>query len=273
RYGHAAGDGVLPGKLGQPMGDPDNHEAFVRLVDDAFTHPALADFSEASQSGLFLKGRIYGLTQLEPDPGNANVVLHYDNGMPAIVERTLGRGKCAVITTTANMAWNNLAARGDYVSLMWSLAAYLAPETSGAGSLFVGQTITQPLQADLAAHPPKVITPSGDSAEAALDLDGRGYRLRFGPVEQQGLYTVAPGRDRTLYAVNIDPAESDLRVLDEPDLRELLDCDFLYVADVNRMQQAHLAGASAEVSQLLQYMVLLLLVIEAWLAMRIARQR
>ena len=202
-----------------------------------------------------------------------NPVIDYSNGMPAIVERTVGLGKSWTFTTSANMAWNNLAARGDYVSLLWSLSAYLAPKASGRRNLLIGQAINQPLTAGQSGHVPRVITPSGNTEDATLKVDAGTFNLRFDSTDEQGFYTVAPGPGQTLHAINIDPSESDLRVLNETSLRDLLECDFVYVSDLERMQQASLSGASAEISTLLQYSVLLLLVIEAWMAMRIARPR
>ena len=89
----------------------------------------MAAFAEAQRSGLFAKGRIYRFVSVEPHPTAATVLMRYAQGQPAVLERSFGSGRVCLVTTTADMDWNNLAARGDYVSFVWGLVSYLATDT------------------------------------------------------------------------------------------------------------------------------------------------
>ena len=273
RLGYADGQGLLPARLGQPIGQASDRDTFVGLQPEAFTHPAMADFARTDRSGLFLKGRIYRLVPTEPHATRATVVLKYTNDRPAVVEGSFGLGKVCLVTTSANMAWNNLAARGDYVSLIWSLTAYLAGHPGASRNLLPGDSIAEPLSAEQVSQPLRVTGPDGRVDDARLEVaDGR-YVLRYGPLEETGNHTVSVGRARVHYVANVDPRESDLTVMDESALRGLLECPFAYVSDPDSIGRLDVSGGSAEVTRVLQYMVLLLLVYETWLALRFSNRR
>jgi hypothetical protein len=273
RLGYADGKGLLPAPLGNPVGDPASRDSFVRLQPEAFTHPALADFAEAERSGLFLKGRVYRLMPVTDEPAGTTVLLRYDSGPPAILERTHGSGQVCLITTTANMAWNNLAARGDFVALVWSLASHLAGDPSGPRNLHVGQPIVQTLTAAESAQPQRLTGPDGHAANARLEVSEGSYLLRSEPLEMTGTYTVAIGTTTLHYAANVDPAESNLEIMNEAALGKLLRCSFLYVSEPERFAETAAAQGSAELARVLLYLVLLLLVYETWLALQFATRR
>jgi len=282
RYGYADGRGLLPGRLGEPIGAADDRDTYVGLQADSFTHPSLTDFTDAHESGLFLKGRVWRFVPLEVNPTEATVLMRYTDGHPAVAERAFGAGRVCLVTTSADMAWNNLAARGDYVSLTWALAAHLCAGAGETRGLLVGQQIVEPLTAEqsaAAAAGLRVTTPDGTVADASLDTlpgqlaDAGGYELRFGPTESVGIYTASIGNDRVLYAANVDPEESDLNVLDEQALGALLECPFVYVADIAGPAARAVGGGSQEVARSMYYLVAMLLVCEVWLAMRFATGR
>ncbi|MCP4249156.1 MAG: hypothetical protein GY778_19095 [bacterium] len=285
RLGYADGRGLLPGRLGRTVGDAGDRSTFVRLRPDTFTHPILADFAAAHQSGLFLKGRVYHYLSVEPDPAAATVLLAYTDGQPAIVERSFGSGRVCLITTSANMAWNNLAARGDYVSLCWGLTSYLCSDPTASRNVRVGREIAERLSPEAARdiqmqrQSARITGPDAAVGDGRLRATDDGYELRFGPIDRAGLYTV--GLDEAfadtrqiVFAAQLDPLESDLAVMDEPGLRSLLKCPVVYLADDDPAGARFARGGSEELAGMLKYAVLLLLVCEVWFTMRFAtRQR
>lgn len=276
RFGYAEGEGLLPGKLGEPIGDQAKRDTFVRLQADSFVHPVLTDFADAHDSGLFLKGRIWRFAPVEVNPTTATVLLRYTDGHPAVVERSYGSGRGCLVTTSANMAWNNLAARGDYVSMTWALAAHLCARSQDGRNLIVGGYLVEPLTArqSAAAASPRITTPDGTIEDASLDTapgpagSSGGYELRYGPTETTGIYTASIGNDRVLFAANIDPGESDLDILDEQALRTLLKCPFVYLPDPGGRREHAVGGGSSEFARSLYYLVGMLLLCEVWLAVR-----
>ena len=281
RLGYSGGEGLLPGRLGRPEGDDQSREQYVRLELAAPNHPAVAAFADAAESGLFLKGSVYRFLPLEPDPAAATVLIRYSNGRPALVERSFGAGRVCVLTTTANMNWNNLAARGDYVSLMWGLVCHLAGDTREVRNRLVGQMVADPLlpmEGGAARQEGRflagrVTTPDGSVEEAWLETAGERYELNYGPLDRAGVYTAVAGARRTAYVANIDPAESDLRSLDEQSLRKLLGRPLLWASDPQALRRGLDSAGAEEFSRSLLFLVLVLLVGERWLAMRFATRR
>lgn len=282
RLGYSGGDGLLPGRLSGPVGDAADRESFVRFRGEAFTHPAVADFAEAERSGLFGKGRIHRYFSVEPHPEAATVLLRYAEGEPAILERSYGQGTVCLATTTANMAWNNLAARGDYVSLAWGLVSHLAGGADTARNLLVGQTIREPL---VSLRPPDrspgpdtpagggVIEPDGGVHDARVDTAAGGYLLEYGPVERVGVYVLTAGTRRLEFAVNPDPGESDLRVLGQDALQTLIGKPVTYLSDPADLRRGWIGHGPGEITRASLFLVLMLLVCEVWLAMRFATAR
>lgn len=289
RFAYADGEGLLPGELGTPIGDAADRDTFVRFQPDRFTHAALTDFADAHDSGLFLKGRIWRFVPVEVNPATASVLLRFTDGHPALVERSYGAGRVCLVTTTADMAWNNLAARGDYVSLMWGLATHLAAQTRTGRNLIVGRHIIEPLsamQSAVGAAGLPITAPDGRVEDASLDATvtdpvatresaggAVGYELRYGPTEITGIYTASIGSERILFAANVDPNESDLNILDEQALRTVLKCPFVYLDDPGSLTRLAVGGGSPEIARSLYYLVGMLLLCEVWLAMRFATRR
>ncbi len=272
-HGYRDGQGLLPARLGLPTGDAASRETFVTLRKPDLPHPALSDFASSEGSGLFLNSRIYRLVPAEPHAATATTLLTYSNGLPALIERSYGQGKVCLFTTSANMAWNNLPARGDYVALVWSLASYLGGGGRPSRNLEPGDDVHEPLDAEWVSHALHVVTPDGRTDDARLEVadgDGRrGFAVRYGPVEQPGTYTVTAGNRQVHFCANVAPQESDLTIMNEAELRRLLKCPLTYVSDLNRLGRAAPAGGGTELAQTMQYAVLLALVIETWLAMRL----
>lgn len=282
RFGYANGRGLLPAKLGPAVGNAERRDTYVRFWPERFVHPAVAQFARADRSGLFVKGRIYRFISVDADPSVATVLLRYagsdaaHSGEPAVLERSFGAGRTCLVTTTANMAWNNLPARGDFVSLVWGLAGHVAAQENPARNLIIGQSIAEPLPPEVAraaersGSGPRVTVPdaTADHARITAATDA-GYELCYGPVQQAGIYAAAIGSRRIVFAANLDPLESDLAILDEPALRALLKCPLVYLTDPEHVRP-RFGGGTEELSRSLLYLVVLLAVCESWLAMRFA---
>ena len=132
-------------------------------------HPIVSEFAALPLSGLFV-ARVTQYLPFEPDASRAEIVLHYTNGQPAVVASRFGGGRVVVCTTTANMDWTNLPAKGDYVSLVASVVSYLAPRTDKGRNVLVGQTVREPVTAAQASLPMQVVSPDGLSAAPVVAI-------------------------------------------------------------------------------------------------------
>ncbi len=143
---------------------------------------------------------------LEPDPERAHrIALSFTSGAPALLTREVGAGRVALLTTTIDRDWADLPLRPGFVPLVSSLLAYLADQRSGGGGtqLMAGQTRTIRTEQTIT-----VTTPSGSQASIAPDDDGQAV---FEDTFVAGHYTVGLPDAPSVFAVVVDPAESDTR--------------------------------------------------------------
>ena len=117
------GLGLLPATMGAAWGDAAEQAKF-RLIEAAgYNHPMVSIWQDPASGTLasarFFKGlTLSPLRKLRKEAGEAVTVVKYQDGTPAIVERTWGIGRVIEFSSTANTAWNDLPARPAFVPLM-----------------------------------------------------------------------------------------------------------------------------------------------------------
>lgn len=263
---------LLPVRIRHIEGDGSENQ-FVHFAPDHFTHPALSDFADQADSGLF-SARTHRFFAVDPFPTRSQVLLRYANGRPAVVTGSFGRGRVCMVTTSADMSWTNLPAKGDYVSLMVNLVSHLARLPTAGRSLLVGDTLAEPLSAEESTLASHVVGPEGRSEPVRRVLKDGAFSLEYGPIERVGTYAMTVGSREAVFAVNIDPRESDLRGVEPSSLRDALDCHFSYVQSRQGLLQMPIHQApSTEVAGMLLVVVLVLLLVEIGLARRFGANR
>ena len=270
RLAYGDGEGVLPGRLTGVAGDAVARESFVRFQADSLTHPVVADFAATPRSGLFA-ARVFAHATVEVNPLRAKVVLSYDNGAPALVLRTLGSGHVALLTTTANMEWTNLPAKGDYVSLVMNLATYLCASSDERRNLRLGEPIRDHLTAAQIAMTKQILTPDDKTEPARLDCAAppqAGCWLSYEGTDVPGFYTVSIGAEDRLFAVSMPPSEGDLRAWTPEEARARLGTGVEFVTEPDELVRNIARAPTRELASVLTYLLLALLVVEMWAAMR-----
>lgn len=236
------------------------------------THPLVAEFRDQPASGLFT-AFVRQYVPVEADPIRSRVALRYENGDPAVVTSNHGKGRVVFFTTTANMEWTNLPAKGDYVSLMLSTVAFLTAGRDAGRNLLVGQTATERLDAVQSAMELRVVGPDGGAMEPEISPLENGLSLRAGPARDAGVLTMMIGIEARRFAINPDPIEFDLTVAGS----EGLDAQFAHPVhwiEAERVAETGVRTASAaELGAFALYAAMLLLLIELWLANRFAAWR
>lgn len=189
----ARAEGLAPADLGHP--------AFRRLRGD-----------------LGLGGtRAQRVMLLEPDPERAHqIALSFTSGAPALLTREVGAGRVALLTTTIDRDWADLPLRPGFVPLVSSLLGWLADQRSGGGG---SQLVAGQPRAMRAEQPITVTTPTGGQVSVAPDEDGQAV---FEDTLVPGHYRVELPEARSVFAVEVDPAEGDTRwqTLDQNPLQD-----------------------------------------------------
>ncbi|MFQ5461450.1 MAG: VWA domain-containing protein [Phycisphaerae bacterium] len=256
RFAHRDGSGVLPGTwvpANKASGTPTTFGAHN------LTHAIVNPFQGFATSGLFL-AQVSRYQPIALNSSRVEVVLEYEDGAEALVASTYGRGRVLTCTTTAGMAWNNLPAKGDYVSLMINAFAHLSPAHGTQRNLRVGETIRERLRPQETSQDLR-IAPRGQPEEAArLAPLADGLALEYGPVQRAGAYRALIGTSVRRFVVNVDPMESDLASLDEAGFRSAVDRPLRFIGDAASPRTAPVIVRAGELSAALLCLV-------AWLAL------
>ncbi|MGD2108180.1 MAG: BatA domain-containing protein, partial [Phycisphaerae bacterium] len=280
RLGFADGKGLVPGRLsgvrqtataGGGGGAEDGDALFIKQ--EGLGHPVVAEFDRVTESGLF-SARVRQYLPMRLEAAQGDVVLSLTNGDPLLVAGRFGAGRVLFCTTTANMEWTTLPAKGDYVSLIVNAMSSLAPPRGEHRNLTVGQMLREPLTPIETAMSLRVTStdPDAPRAEPSLVPHTGGDRLagEYGPIEHAGVATLSVGKTERRFAINVDPEESRLAVIDGETLRRLLDRPVQVVGADSEETASPSRGRASELSLTLLVAGLVLLCVEMAVAMSIS---
>jgi hypothetical protein len=164
----------------------------------------------APRSGDFSAARFYGYRSVTAAK-DAQILARFDDGAPALLARTVGRGRVLVWTSTLDLYWSDLALKPVYLPFVHQMARFLADYRLRANWATVGQVIDLSQEGD-PSRPRVALAPSG----ARLPLEGEQGRVL--ELSEQGFYEIRE-RDRqaalvTIAAANVELAESDRASVD-----------------------------------------------------------
>ena len=133
-------------------------------------------------SGDFSAARFYGYRSFTPAK-DAQVIARFDDGAPALVARTVGRGRVLTWTSTLDLFWSDLAIRPVYLPFVHQMARHLADFRDRPNWATVGQVIDLSQEGD-ASRPRVALAPSG----ARVPLEGEQGRVL--QLTEHGIYEV-----------------------------------------------------------------------------------
>ncbi len=279
RLGFDGGKGALACSIGGRAMRGGNRESdYVLFSREELSHPVVADFADQSTGSLF-QARIWQYARLiEPksddaDASSIRTVLRYVNGDPAIVERLIGKGTSLMVSTTANMEWTNLPAKGDFVSLVWNLMGYAWPRGGIGRNVRVGSVLRAALTPSQFSSVNEFVLPTGERASANVVPAGEGFAAELDSADEPGFYAHESANRRTLFASNLDPSECDLAPIGEAELRELIGAPFEIFQDELPRKRAASTSAKRELGWNMLYVAYLLILLEPLLAMWFGQYR
>ncbi len=169
----------------------------------------------SNQGDLGITGaRTRKLFLLDPDPSrDMQLALTFESGGPALCTRTVGKGRVALMTTTIDRDWSDLAIRPGFVPIAQLTLRWLGGTSRDANlqQTYVGEPRTLPAIRNSEVIGPGELRfplPAGDG-----DADDDLVTLRA--TWKIGHYEVRSSADATApttrFAVVVDPVESDTR--------------------------------------------------------------
>lgn len=246
-----------------------DHRKYSLLGEIDFTHPIFAGFANPRYSDFtkihFWRHRVVSIKQ----PGATRVVARFDNGDPAILERTIGAGRVLILTSGWQPDESQLALSSKFVPIVHAILDLACGSPLRAANLTVGQPIPLPVRRtsqSFAVEKP-------DRTQLALAGDAG----TFDGADQPGVYHLRLDSEDYPFAVNLASAESNTAPMDPERLEQL------GVRFANQRTRADRAAALRQQrdteleshQQLWRWLIvgaIGLLIVESWLAGRTSRR-
>jgi hypothetical protein len=221
--GSAALAGLLPAALTSATPDDENAKQMAWQSGD-FHHPVTELWNDPDQ-GRLSAIKVFRHFPLKPK-SDARVVATFTDGSPALVESRNGEGSVALFATPATPDWSNLPLHPAFVALSQRLLTYLNPGRDSRLGLLPGEAFRKVVPSELNGEEFSVKRPDSGNARSAGQIvsdEGQTY-LRYALTEKAGVYQVSAGADPlATFAVQLDPAESDLHLVDRAIFKSLQD--------------------------------------------------
>jgi hypothetical protein len=212
RYNAALGT-ILPAPMRKQRSLAAPGEEGIPLLLPTPEHELFRPFSRGGRAGF---GRVRSIRVLTFDPyqesEEVQTLARYVGGMPALVERRVGKGRVLMWTSSVDLGWSNLPLQAVFMPLVQGLVIYLGAEAGGGTARFdamVGERVVVPLP-DVVMEP-DVLGPDKNPVRSRVE----GSNLVFVP-ERPGAYSLSleNGPPLAWVAVNVSPDESDVRSYD-----------------------------------------------------------
>ncbi|MEE8409017.1 MAG: BatA domain-containing protein, partial [Myxococcota bacterium] len=169
--------------------DPDAGTLPLGIGDMDWDHPILQGLGLRAEESL-RASRTATYFNVRVGAGvKTRIILRYDNGAPALIERPLGKGRVMLMTTSMDVDLSDLALRSAFPALLQRTVRYLAHavETTASGDTRVGGSVE--LQVPTGARALALIAPSGARQESTV-ADGGSGRVRFSHLGEVGIHRV-----------------------------------------------------------------------------------
>ncbi|MCD4728760.1 MAG: hypothetical protein K8R46_13935, partial [Pirellulales bacterium] len=214
---------LLPGKLLRQARRPDGE---LHLAARDFQHPILAVFRGRSGSVPWEMFPVFRYWELDQPAKGVGVVLPFNDGRPALLERAVGRGRALTMTTPVsdrpnNKPWNLLPVgeAWPFMILANRTASYLVGGSDEHFNYLAGQTAVMQLDPAQQRRGYLLFTPDGTSTTYPAVLDRR--ELPITTTDRVGNYRLLSGGEGQVdlgFSVNYAPKQTQLERITEGEL-------------------------------------------------------
>ena len=216
---------LLPGSLGAPV-EIAADEPPKAWQADGFTHPITTFWNDPANGslGAVKFTRFCPLTL--PASGQPSVIAAFSDGQPAVVEWTQGRGTVVLFNANLTRQWTNFPLHPAFVPFLQRLLGFFHRKHEARLNFPPGEAFRKSVDDSLLGKDFTIQSPGAPTARTAgqVAADESGTYLRYAATDRLGAYQLNLGPEPlAIFAVQLDPAESDLRPLDPTALNELSD--------------------------------------------------
>jgi hypothetical protein len=250
----------------------------VMLGEIAFDHPLFAPLA-AAQFNDFTKIHFWKYRRINPEAlGATRVLARFENGDPAVVEKTQERGRLVVLASGWNPVDSQLARSSKFVPLISGLLDLGNPHPLGAGNHNVGDRVELPRDENAPSRSEGRLSEGASAGPVVHKPDGTTIRLArgttlFSDTDQPGVYTLDTSAGTRSFVVNLDALESKTAPLHVETL-EQFGCRLVNRSQAHKQadqeQLRQMQNAELENRQKLWRWLILsaigVLIVETWLA-------
>jgi len=205
---------------------------------------------------------------------STEVLARLRNGSPLAVERRFGAGRVVAITTSAAPTWNNWGRNPSFVVAMLELQSHLTADRMRGLERVAGAPVEQVIDVEKYQRRARFVPPLGsgiDPVSADLVDSPRGPLAVFPDTSAAGVYELQltdleNKAESRRFALNVDPREGDLALLDAEQLATRLPGVKFDQARAEDYTLATATSDRANISDLLLYALIALLLGEQALA-------
>jgi len=187
---------------------------YLLLGEIDFTHPLFAPFANPRYSDFtkihFWRHRSFVLA----DAATTKAIAKFDNGEPALLERTIGRGIIILFASAWQPGESQLALSTKFVPLIAALLDRACGTTEALASITIGQPVA--LSGNSSGSSVVVHKPDGVEVRRASDRS-----LTSSDIDQPGIYEVTSNAESQRFAVNLAASESNTAPLELEQLEQL----------------------------------------------------
>lgn len=209
------GNGILPARLGE-FKVVENRDEVLTFDARGFEHPLVRAFRGNPGAGLE-STMTQKYVSLSPSD-SATVGLWFSDGAPALVESAVGTGRVILAATSADDRWGTWAIWApSFVPIMNEMVLHSVSGRWKNRQLGVGEPILTTWPARVFDMPVAVRPPDGPAVSLSLQDSGNVLAASFDETDKAGVYELnlgSPINRKELYAVNVEPEESDLTPAD-----------------------------------------------------------
>ncbi|MDH4350217.1 MAG: VWA domain-containing protein [Gemmatimonadota bacterium] len=194
---------------GQPVDRLSARGGVLGIAD--YGHPIFAPYRNMRGSD-YGAVRVYRYWRVET-ADSARILAWTDDGAPILTESRVGTGRVVLWASDFGNTWNDLAVRAVFLPTVHEAVRYLSGHKEPPASHAIGQML-EPEDLGVDTATVELVLEAPDGSRFPIGEDRRSPA----PLSQAGFYTLRPlaGGIGVPFAVNLDPAESDLAQLDRP---------------------------------------------------------
>jgi len=268
------GNRLLPGQLIEAVsatGDLDSANQW-RLGEIDSSHVLASVARMVPQQQLAAVG-FNRVMKVESDAEAVVILSLAQPEIPLLLEKRTGRGAVLMFATTADRQWSNFAVHPLYPMLLQQAVTHLTSRL-GEKEFAVGDPGFAPITGRKADARVTVEAPGGDRS-VRLSMLETGEVICPIETDAPGTYDLLAGEDNnSSIAVNVDPAEADVKVIDSAALAEQLGSlpAMVIPNDENLAAVVENSRSGTELSRMLLIAAMAVFLLQGFLARRFTRK-